>query len=71
MAPTHVLGRPVIKSARRVNPTELLVQIKTKNLIGDELSPRLRSTQLGIPLKQHLRCSFVDFIDNLLRWRAE
>ena len=40
-------------------------------LIGDELSPRLSSPQLGVPVKQHLGCSFVDFIDDLLRWRAE
>ncbi len=51
--------------------TRLVYQIKTKNLIGDELSPRLSSPQLGVPVKQHLGCSFVDFIDDLLRWRAE
>ena len=40
------------KPAQRDYPTELLVQIKTKNLIGDELSPRLRRSQTPAPIEQ-------------------
>ena len=40
---------------------------QNQKLIGDELSPRLRSSQTSTPNEQHLRCSFVDFIDDLLR----
>ena len=47
-------------------PTGLLYQIKTKNLIGDELSPRLRFSDTEIPLNQFLRLSVAYFVQDLL-----
>ena len=52
--------------AQRDYPTDLLVQIKTKNLVGDELSPRLRFSDTEIPLNQFLRLSTAYFVQDLL-----
>ena len=54
------------KPARRDHPNGLLYQIKTKNLIGDELSPRLRFSDTEIPLNQFLRLSTAYFVQDLL-----